>query len=144
MYKSILVPIDGSTQSHKALTLATNLLDPEQGMLYILSVQEAPLAKDALGRSAGVPATNAEALVQESGQALIKQACQAAKVESERVKHIVRAGQPATGILAEANQLGVDAIVMGSRGNSNIKSLVIGSVSHRVLHVATCAVVIVR
>lgn len=144
MYKSILVPIDGSAQSHKALTLATNLLDHEQSKLYILSVQEAPLAKDALGRSAGVPAINAEELVQASGQALIEQACQAAKVEHEHVKHIVRAGQPATSILAEANQLDVDAIVMGSRGNSNIKSLVIGSVSHRVLHVATCAVVIVR
>ncbi|WP_227367380.1 universal stress protein [Halomonas sp. M20] len=144
MYKSILVPVDGSAQSHKALALATNLLEPEQGMLYILSVQEAPLAKDALGRSAGVLATNAEELVQEAGHALIEQACQASKVENERVKHIVRAGQPATSIIAEAKQLGVDAIVMGSRGNSNIKSLVIGSVSHRVLHVATCAVVIVR
>nr|WP_299243709.1 universal stress protein [uncultured Halomonas sp.] len=144
MYNSILVPVDGSAQSHKALTLATNLLDPEQGMLYVLNVQEAPLATDAMGRSAGVPAINAEELVQESGQALIEQACQAAKVEHERVKRIVRAGQPATAILAEAKQLDIDAIVMGSRGNSNLKSLVIGSVSHRVLHVATCAVVIVR
>ncbi|MGC3875280.1 universal stress protein [Halomonas sp. GXIMD04776] len=144
MYQSILVPVDGSAQSQKALKLATNLLNDGQGQLYVLNIQEIPLAEDALGRSAGVPATNAEELVQSAGHGLIEQACQAAQIEYERVTPIVRAGHPAKEIVSEAQQLGVDAIVMGSRGNSDIKSLVIGSVSHRVLHVAACAVIIVR
>jgi nucleotide-binding universal stress UspA family protein len=143
MYQSILVPIDGSAQSHTALELAANLLDDERSTLHVLNIQEVPLAEDSLGRSAAVPADNAEELVQSSGHDLIEQACQAAQVNHARVKPIVHAGQPAKEVVSEAQRLGVDVIVMGSRGNSNIKSLVIGSVSHRVMHVAPCAVVLV-
>ena len=144
MYQSILVPVDGSPQSCKALKLASRLVDADQGRLYVLNVQEPPLAEDQLGRAAGVSALNAEELVQPAGLAIIEQASREAGLDSSRPQPIVRAGQPAQTILSEAQHLGVDAVVMGSRGNSDIKSLVIGSVSHRVLHVAPCAVVIVR
>ncbi|WP_227370083.1 universal stress protein [Halomonas sp. M20] len=144
MYQSILVPIDGSAQSCAALKLAASLTKADGGRLYALNIQEPPLAEDAMGRAAGAIATNAEAIVQPAGLAIIEQACQQAGLDSKQLQPIVRAGQPARVILSEVESLGVDAVVMGSRGNSNIKSLVVGSVSHRVLHVAPCAVVIVR
>ncbi len=37
-----------------------------------------------------------------------------------------------------------DLIIMGSRGLSNLQGLIIGSVTHRVLHVAECAVMVVK
>ncbi|WP_186764434.1 universal stress protein [Pistricoccus aurantiacus] len=144
MYQSILVPIDGSAHSCTALKLAASLVDTAEGSLYVLNVQEPPLAEDAMGRAAGVIATNAEAMVQPAGLAVIEQACQQVGLDNKQLQPVVRAGQPAQTIVAEAERLGVDAVVMGSRGNSNIRSLVLGSVSHRVLHVAPCAVVVVR
>lgn len=144
MYQSILVPIDGSEHACTALKLAANLVDAAEGRLYALNIQEPPLAEDAMGRAAGATATNAEEIVQPAGLAVIAQACQQAGLDDKQLQPIVHAGQPAQVIVSEAERLGVDAVVMGSRGNSNIKSLVIGSVSHRVLHVAPCAVVIVR
>ncbi|MFD2189394.1 universal stress protein [Pistricoccus aurantiacus] len=144
MYQSILVPIDGSAQSCTALKLATSLVDTAEGSLYVLNVQEPPLAEDAMGRAAGAIATNAEEIVQPVGLAIIEQASQQVGLDGKQLQPIVRAGQPAQTIVAEAQRLGVDAVVMGSRGNSNIRSLVLGSVSHRVLHVAPCAVVVVR
>lgn len=144
MYQSILVPIDGSEPSCTALKVAARLVDADKGSLYVLNVQEPPLAKDAMGRAAGIVAADAEEIVQSAGLAVIVQACEQVELGSKQAQPIVRAGKPAQTIISEAQRLGVDAVIMGSRGNSNIKSLVIGSVSYRVLHVASCAVVIVN
>lgn len=143
MYQSILVPVDGSDQSRAALEVAARLVASEAGSLYVLNAQEAPPAEDGIGKVAGMPALNADELVQKQGQEVIEQACRQVKLDSEQVEPIVRAGKPAHVILSEAKRLGVDAVVMGSRGNSNIKSLVVGSVSYRVMHVASCAVMVV-
>lgn len=143
MYQSILVPIDGSDQSRDALRVAANLVDADSGSLYVINIQELPLAEDAMGRAAGIVATNAEEIVQKEGRALIEHACEQVGLTNKQVQPIVLSGKPGQTIVDEAKRLGVDAVVMGSRGNSNIKSLVVGSVSYRVMHVASCAVIIV-
>ncbi|GAB2717299.1 universal stress protein [Halomonas garicola] len=143
MYQSILVPVDGSDQSRAALEVATKLVAADAGGLYVLNTQEAPPAEDGIGKVVGVPALNAEELVQRKGLDVIEQVCQQVEIDSPQVQPIVRAGKPAQVILSEAKRLGVEAVVMGSRGNSNIKSLVVGSVSYRVMHVASCAVIVV-
>lgn len=144
MYQSILVPLDGSKQSITALKMAANLLDGDKGRLYALNVQEPPLAEDTIGRGAGAIAPNAEELVQPAGRDIIAKASQQAGIDEGQLEPIVRAGKPGKAIIAEAENLAVEAVVMGSRGNSNIRNLVMGSVSHRVLHVSPCTVVVVR
>lgn len=47
-------------------------------------------------------------------------------------------------IVTAAEDLKVDAIVLGSRGLGNFKGLIIGSVSNKVLHSAKCRVVLVH
>lgn len=143
MYQSILVPVDGSDQSRAALEVAARLISAETGSLYVLNIQDPPPAQDGIGKVTGVSAINAEELVQDKGLSVIEQTCHQAGVDHQQVQSIVRAGKPAQSILAEAKRLDVDAVVMGSRGNSNIKSLVVGSVSYRVMHVAPCAVMVV-
>ena len=49
----------------------------------------------------------------------------------------------ARAILAEADRVGADAIVMGSRGLTGVKSLLLGSVSHETLQHADRTVVVV-
>ncbi|OHV09683.1 universal stress protein [Kushneria phosphatilytica] len=53
-------------------------------------------------------------------------------------------GSPAHIIVDEAERLKVDAIVIGSRGLSDFRGLVVGSVSHRVSHTAPCTVISVH
>lgn len=53
-------------------------------------------------------------------------------------------GSAARTIVDEAGRLGADAIVMGSRGPSDLAGLVLGRVSHRVLHTAACRVITVH
>jgi nucleotide-binding universal stress UspA family protein len=49
----------------------------------------------------------------------------------------------ANAILAEADALGASAIVMGSRGLTGVKSLLLGSVSHNVIQHADRTVIVV-
>ena len=144
MYASILVPVDGSSHSRHALKVAVHLLDDEDGTLHLLNVQERPPARDTLGHLAGAPAADADEAVQQSGRAVLDELRDDLELASERVRFAVRAGRPSAIISAEAARLGVDAIVLGSRGAGDIGSLVMGSVSRRVLHEAQCRVIVVR
>jgi nucleotide-binding universal stress UspA family protein len=54
------------------------------------------------------------------------------------------AGDPARGILETANAENADLIVIGSRGYGDLTSMVLDSVSHKVLHEADCPCLIVR
>jgi len=52
---------------------------------------------------------------------------------------------PAGAVIAEtAESEKCELIVMGSRGLSNLQGLIIGSVTHRVLHTASCPVMVVK
>jgi nucleotide-binding universal stress UspA family protein len=53
-------------------------------------------------------------------------------------------GDPASKILAQANAAKADMIFMGSRGLSDLKGLLVGSVSHKVMHLADCTCVTVK
>ena len=57
---------------------------------------------------------------------------------------VVEVGAPPDTILAAAKREAADLIVMGSRGLSPIETVVLGGVSHYVLHYATIPVMIVR
>lgn len=52
-------------------------------------------------------------------------------------------GQVAHALCAAADDLDADLIVVGSRGRSNVASLALGSVSHRLLHLARRPVLVV-
>ncbi len=55
-----------------------------------------------------------------------------------------RTGSPAAQILAMALQIRADLVVVGSRGHSAIRDMVLGSITHRVLRHAPCTVLCAR
>ena len=59
-------------------------------------------------------------------------------------KSKVRCGEPAAEIISEARDSNADLIVMGSRGLSGIKEIMLGSVGREVSEAASCPVLIVR
>lgn len=65
-------------------------------------------------------------------------------VPSEKIRVAFRDGKPAQCILQTVESEGADAVIMGSRGMSEVKGLVLGSVSHRVASVAPCTVITTR
>jgi nucleotide-binding universal stress UspA family protein len=57
---------------------------------------------------------------------------------------VIGDGDPAKRILAAAAAEGADTIVLGSRGLGNIRGMLVGSVSHKVGHLAPCTCITVK
>jgi nucleotide-binding universal stress UspA family protein len=68
----------------------------------------------------------------------------ARKQGAGKIERVITQGDPAAEIVAEANRRKAGLIIMGSRGHSDLKNLVMGSVSHKVLQLAECPCVIVK
>jgi nucleotide-binding universal stress UspA family protein len=79
------------------------------------------------------------------GQRLMTQARARARDKGVRsVQNLLEDGDPASTILRLAKGLHVDMIVFGSRGLGDAQGLLLGSVSHKVAHLAECTCVSVK
>lgn len=139
--QKILVPVDGSEGAEKAARFAAQLARAIGAEVTLVHVYDAPspAATGFLG--------NSPALVDDEhaklAQASFERAIQA--MDGFDVKgHLVEVGHPADSILAVAKRLDVNQIIMGSRGLSPLKELLLGSVSERVVRRAHCPVTITR
>jgi nucleotide-binding universal stress UspA family protein len=84
-------------------------------------------------------------LLRQVGELILAQAERVAKGEgATSITKTIGDGSPATTILERAKLDEFDLIVLGSRGLSDFKGLLIGSVSHKVSHLAECTCVSVK
>ncbi|MBA2780148.1 universal stress protein [Billgrantia kenyensis] len=146
MYKSILVPVDGSAGAKKALEVACLLAKQADASLHILHIPEELAHETTLVWGIGAIAIEASRKEREDiGKQVVDKAAEAARAQGvSQVETVIGQGDPARTIVSESRRRGVEAIVMGSRGLSDLRGLVVGSVSHKVSHVAECTVITVR
>mgnify|MGYP003669064085 CR=1 FL=1 len=79
------------------------------------------------------------------GAAIAKNAEQRVRSQSvDKIKTVISSGSAADAILEAAEGEGADMIVMGSRGLGKLAGMLMGSVSHKVSHHATCTVITVK
>jgi len=146
MIKNILVPVDGSKYSKTALELACDLAEKYDARLHLLHVILSPDAKHTLvlgGASVTVDASEEE--IEQAGHQVIEAAKKIAGEQGLKdVETDVVGGPTAQRILEYAKDKDIDMIVMGSRGLSDISGLLVGSVSHKVSHLARCTCVTVH
>jgi nucleotide-binding universal stress UspA family protein len=143
----ILIAYDGSKDAQSAIDLAGDLMSGEP--TTVLSVWEPfvdVMARTGLGVGPGV--IDFEALdkaYEESGRERAAEGAQRAARAGLNAQPRTRARHAtiAATILAEADELGASAIVLGSRGLTGVKSLLLGSVSHAVLQHANRPVIVV-
>ena len=151
MKQKLLVAIDGSEHSWKALDLATDLAKASDAELIILHVIPHEPMPEGLARFAKAEGVSIE---EETGRyhanrgigdRIANEAeARARKNGLERVTRQIAEGNPTERIIAAANSEGVDMIFVGSRGLSDAKGLLMGSVSHKVMHLAPCTCVAVK
>lgn len=158
--RNIVVPVDGSDNAERALELATDIGEKygaSISLLHVLLTGLEPLQATRLARKAGVPdhqlslhgsyvdTSRQREVLEQIGNKLLEQA--KARVEAAGVADVdttMRQGPTARNILKFAKEKEADLIVMGSRGLGDISGLLLGSVSHRVQHLAKCTVITVK
>lgn len=146
MFNSILVPVDGSEHAQKALSVACQLANQADATLHLLHIPEELSHETTLVWGIGAIAIEASRQEREDvGKQVVEKAAEAARQQgASKIETVIGQGDPARTIISEARKRGVDAIVMGSRGLSDLKGFVVGSVSHKVSHAASCSVITVR
>jgi nucleotide-binding universal stress UspA family protein len=148
MFTKILMPTDGSPCSFAAARYARDLLKMNpSAQLTILYVRRKPERTYRVYRwiEVEVPLSDevkrriceAEELILSQTEKVFADAGLVTDTE-------VVIGAPAEQICAYAEKGGYDLIVMGSRGAGEVKSVFAGSVSHHVVHLAKCPVLIVK
>ena len=170
----ILCPIDGSRHALKALDLACDLavkFDAKLWVVYAISEQRLspqlrhmaevehltkptpPELPAPGGLTGSLGATLHRAQSAEADRAAHEALGKRVLDDAERTAVLkglkgtettLVYGDPASEILAQAKAAKADMIVMGSRGLSDLKGLLVGSVSHKVMHLADCTCVTVK
>lgn len=145
MYKKILVAVDGSTHAKRAVTAAGKIAKTFAAKLVIIHVMKR-LGSDLIpedlkefARTEHVLATEANAL-RSVADAIVADAKDVAMTAGATdVVTTIGAGNPADQIIDYCKVNNVDLIVIGRRGLSDLASLFLGSVSHKVTQLAPCA-----
>ena len=135
-----LVAVDGSPASHAAVTFAAELARVEGCRLTLCNVVEPPSVRwDDLDRS-----TFLEKELEDYGHAELDAECARAAAFGAPVDSVIRIGDAISGILAEAQKVAADCIVLGTHGRAGIPRFVIGSTAEGVLRSSPLPVCTIR
>jgi nucleotide-binding universal stress UspA family protein len=140
--RKILCPIDFSRHADLVVEWATHLAEEHASEVILLHAYHLPVEFQQL-EGAYLPADFWDSVKEEAEQSLARYGAKvrAAGVE---VREIAREGYPASVIEDEALHEKADMIVMGSRGMSGLKHLLLGSIAKRVVQKAPCPVLTVN
>ncbi|MGD9507527.1 MAG: universal stress protein [Geminicoccaceae bacterium] len=146
MIKSILVAVDGSEPSKRAVDLAAELAAKGGASLTLLNVQPhrargtVPEEFAVYARIEHIELSQAE-LRRQAAEEILGQAETRARANgASHVATLMEVGDPATVIAGVARAGEFDLVALGRRGLGDVSGLLLGSVSHEVAHLAPCAV----
>jgi len=154
MFNNILVAVDGSEHSEKALNYALELAEKFGGKITLIHVYSnvVPLTPSMDTVSAPTltsPASTAIAakLTEEAkqrGAQILDEVQRVMKQRGISVEKVLRDGDAVREIVAVTQEGKFDLVIVGHRGLSKLKELFLGSVSEGVSHKAPCPVLIVK
>ncbi len=140
--RRILCPIDFSRHADLVVEWAAHLAEEHGSEVTLLHVYHLPVEFQQL-EGAYLPADFWDSMKEEAQRSLARYA-KKLKARGIEVHECAREGYPAGVIEEEAVQSKADMIVMGSRGLSGLKHLLLGSIAERVVQKAPCPVLTVN
>lgn len=169
MFEKFVVATDGSANAMRAVEVGAKLAAACGAHLTIVHIAPTylPLAdvedipelppearnevkkiRDSLGgleMSAFAPVPAPQSAIEYIGNSVLDRSDKVAREHgAEEISRVLAYGDPAEGIVAEAEKAGGDLIVIGTRGMGDLGGLVMGSVSHKVIYLAHCPCVTVK
>lgn len=174
MFKKVLVAIDGSDHARRATEIAGDIAGKYGADLVLLHVvtngkvpaslahmlevehlteAEHPSPPNVANLPGGIATVERGTDSREHEEQMQESIAQKTLAEAERivkskdvsaVSLVTERGDPAERILDCAAREGVDLIVMGTRGLSDLKGLLMGSVSHKICQLSDCSCITVK
>ena len=138
MFKSIVWANDGSEVAQQALPLVKQLAREGGSAITIVHVVERVEAAGAIGPTRRADAPELQRQLERLTAELEQEGFAASLYVNSDV-----GVRPAHEIVATARRQGAELIVVGSKGQSMIGGLLLGSVAYRLLHLAPCPVLVV-
>lgn len=155
MFKTILVAVDGSEQSKKALNYALELAEKFEGKVTLIHVYSSVVpitpSMDTISTPPTIPPHASPAIaaklaeeVKQNAERILDEAEHVVKKRGVSVEKVLREGDAVREIAAVAQEGKFDLVVVGHRGLSKLRELFLGAVSEGVSHKAPCPVLIVK
>jgi len=139
MFKKITVAIDGSEASENALRIACDLAGKYGSKIDLVHAPQMETTAYAVGAGAMI-VTPSQKELDATGAKILEEAVAVVKDCGQKIaKTHLAHGNAADQVLHCADEWGADLIVMGRRGLGSFGSLVLGSTSLRISHLAKCA-----
>jgi nucleotide-binding universal stress UspA family protein len=139
MFDRILVAVDGSTNSDRAVEAAAELARAHGSTLSICHAFHIP------DHYKADLADELEDVLEGDAEKILSYAAGVAeKAKAAATTRLLKKGHPAEAVVAYAVELGADLIVVGIRGRTADQTRAMGSVSAAVSEQASCSVLLVR
>jgi len=145
MIKNILIPVDGSEHSGKALSLAVDIAekhDADLSVLFVVSHEIEEELNHFTTSESNLKDDNA-VISEQMGKRMINRMLNKLKTNVV-IRNVVLFGNPAARIVEYSTNNNFDMVVMGNRGLSDIKGIMMGSVSRKVRKLFECTFVSIK
>jgi len=139
MYDKILVAVDHSEISDRAVLAARDLALLSKGEVWVLHLREREIAVKTGLAMMDETESDAKAMV----SAIVEKLADAGLKAHGEVRTTLF-GYAARDIVDDAIEHDADVIVMGSRGRNDLTGFILGSTAHKVIHLTDRPVLIVR
>ena len=154
MFQKILVPLDGSAHSVKALRYAVDIAQRFGAKITLVHVYSTvviptflPEPSVTTGRMPLMAAEDVTKVIDAArrvGQRILDDGEETAGAGKVEATSLLREGHTVEEITRLAKEGGFDLIIMGARGISHVREMFLGSTSDGVIHHAECPVLIVK
>ena len=142
MVSNVLVAVDGSENSERALNFALDFAKKYNAGLTIVNVSESSAAAAYAGDGMASVARD----LRRFHEGILEKAVAYAKSGQPDVvvSTVLREGDPATEIVSVATEGNSDVVVVGHRGLGKVKGIFLGSISQKVTRSLSCTVILVK
>ena len=137
MFSKILVPVDGSSISYKALDAALFLANKVGSEITVVHVLESVSTNY-------IESKNILEIDTAKGQLILNKCSEFAKQRNFSINTALLQGSPSSTILNFAGEEKFDAIAIGSHGISGFKEHILGSVSNKIVHTSSLPVLLIK
>jgi len=142
-FRSILVPVDYSAASRRALELALTL-DVDAKVTVIHVWDKPPYVGDGvITHTDGSRRSLAELIRENAEREMSEFLAQVTVPPGKSYEHHLVSGDPVVAILAEANKSSFDVLVVGTNGRTGMSKLLLGSVTEKLIRLSPIPVLTV-